>query len=86
MLPAIMSSLRSAHAVMNASCSGARAPVVRLVPFERADPREEVLHLLFVVEELAVEVARVPVDEHAPDVEDHGVSGHAWQSLRGGAP
>jgi hypothetical protein len=43
--------------------------VVGLVPLECANLSEESLHCGF-VEELAVEITRVPVDQHAADVED----------------
>ena len=42
-----------------------------LVPLQRAHLFEEAIHRLFVVEQLAVEVAGVPVEQDAADVEDH---------------
>ena len=42
------------------------------VPLGRGHLGKERLHLGRVVEQLPVQVARVPVDEDAPEVEDHG--------------
>ena len=51
---------------------GEAAPgVLALVPFRRADRSEEVLHRrLVAVEQLAIEVSRVPVDQDAAEIED----------------
>ena len=38
---------------------------------------EEMLHRLFVVEQLAKEVARIPVDQDAAEIEDDGVAHHS---------
>ena len=42
-----------------------------LVPLHRAHLLEEAIHRLFIVEQLSVEVAGVPVEQDATDVEDH---------------
>jgi hypothetical protein len=53
-----------------------RAPaVVALVPLHRAHLFEEAIHRLFVVEQLAVEVAGIPVKQDTADVEDHRLDG-----------
>ena len=45
------------------------AGVLPLVPLARANLREELLHRGFVGEKLAIQVARVPVEQHAAQVE-----------------
>src|SRR4029450_678669 len=42
------------------------------VPFRRADRRQKPLHLGLVVEDLAVEMARIPSQQHVSDVEYDG--------------
>ncbi len=45
--------------------------VLALVPFGGADRGEEMLHRrLVAVEELAIQVSRVPVEQHAAQIED----------------
>ena len=52
------------------------AMVLRLVPFAGGHFGQESLHLRGVRNELAVEVARVPVDQHAAEIEHrHGGAG-----------
>src|SRR5262249_49366286 len=51
----------------------AAAGILLLVPFLRAHRGEEILHCASIGEELAVEVARVPVDEDAAEIEDDGL-------------
>src|SRR5205085_9422955 len=47
------------------------AGVLALVPFGGADGGEEILHRsLIAVEELAIQVARIPVEQYAAQVED----------------
>jgi len=45
------------------------------VPLAGTDGGEEVLHALFVAEQLAVQVTRVPVDKHATEIEDDDLCG-----------
>ena len=53
-------------------CFRPRSPRVLVrVPFGRGDLGQERLHLVRVVEELPVQVARIPVDKDAPEIEDH---------------
>ena len=47
--------------------------VIAVVPLERADLRQEVLHLRLVGEQLPVQVAGIPVQQHAADVKHDGV-------------
>src|SRR5690606_4697546 len=52
---------------------GERPPAILLqVPFGRADIAEEGLHLGFVFEQRAVEVAGIPVDKDTAEVENDG--------------
>ena len=46
------------------------APVLLQVPVRRADLRQEPLHPLMVVEDLAVEMAGIPIEQDVADVED----------------
>lgn len=49
------------------------AGVLLAVPSRRGDLGEELLHSLFVArEQLAIQMARIPVDQHAAEVEDRG--------------
>jgi hypothetical protein len=43
------------------------------VPLGRTDLSEETLHLDWIREDLAVEVARIPINGDSPDVEYHSV-------------
>jgi len=53
------------------------AGVLAAVPFMRADGGEEMLHRHLVAgEQLAVEVAGIPVDQHAAKIEHDGIAGH----------
>jgi hypothetical protein len=45
--------------------------VMPLVPLHRAHLFKEAVHRFFVLEQLAVEMARVPVEQDTADVEDH---------------
>ena len=58
---------------LQATCRLGRIAAVILhhVPLPRGHLGQEPLHLGRVGDELAVEVARVPVDQHAAEVEDH---------------
>ena len=59
---------------------GEGAPgVLALVPFGGADGGEEMLHRRVVaVEELAIQVSRVPVEEHAAEIEDGDAAPRTW--------
>ena len=48
------------------------APVLLQIPVRRADIAEEPLHLLLVVEDAAVEMARVPAQQDIADIEHDG--------------
>src|SRR6516164_1998377 len=55
--------------------SKAAPGVLASVPFMGADIRQKMLHRRLVSgKQLAVEVPRVPIDQHAADIEDHDVS------------
>src|SRR4029077_8373083 len=49
------------------------AAILLQIPGRRADIRKEPLHALFVGEELAVEMAGIPVEQDVADVENDGV-------------
>jgi hypothetical protein len=55
--------------------------VLVCIPLRRGHLGEERLHLVTVVEQLPVQVARIPLDEDAPEIEDHG--GRAHRRYRG---
>ena len=57
--------------------------VVGDVPLQRADLGEEALHVGFVVEELAVQMPWVPVDQDPAEVEDDGVDRSHLLSISG---
>ena len=60
------------------------ARILATVPLGRADRREEVLHRGFVaVEQRPVQVARVPVDQDAAEVEDDSRDGWAVDRMAG---
>ena len=62
------------------------ADIVLSVPLQAAHLGQEPLHLLLVGDQAPIEVARVPVDEDAPHVEDHGIdvaSGRHFHRVRG---
>src|SRR5215469_5682670 len=44
--------------------------ILPLVPFGRADLGKKTLHRCVVVEHFAIQVARIPVDQHTPEIED----------------
>ena len=49
--------------------------ILAAVPFLRADGRQEMLHRRFVtIEQLAVEIAGIPIDEDPAEVKDHYVA------------
>ena len=50
--------------------------VLVCVPLRRGHLGEERLHLVRVIEQLPVQVARIPIDEDAPEIEDHGGRAH----------
>jgi hypothetical protein len=58
---------------LGARSLGGLAAVVSLVPLERADLREELLHRGLVVKQLSIEVSGVPVEQHTADVEHNGI-------------
>ena len=58
-----------------------RSPrVLACVPFRRGHLGKKRIHLVRVIEQVAVEVTRVPIDEDAAQVEDHG--GRAYRGDR----
>ncbi len=94
--PGIISSKRRPNASMSSQpCRRAAAEAQRplrrrsgrvllLVPLDGAYLGEEILHRRFVAgEQLAVEVARIPVDQHAAEIEDDDAA--AWRRVRHGA-
>jgi hypothetical protein len=49
------------------------------MPFRCAYLGQETLHLSFLGDQLPVEVARIPIDQYAADVEDH--SADSWRLI-----
>jgi hypothetical protein len=45
--------------------------ILRHMPFSGGHPREEALHFDGIGDQLAVEVPRVPIEQHTAHVEDH---------------
>jgi len=68
---------------------GIGTKVMRQMPARRADPAQEHSHLVRIGDQLAVQMARIPVKQHAADVEDdsldvrmrHGGEGNTGSSL-----
>ena len=52
------------------------ARVLVRVPLRGGYLSKERLHLVRVIEQLSVEIARVPIDKDAPEIEDHGGQAH----------
>src|SRR5262249_25578873 len=56
--------------------------ILRLMPGCRANLGKEALHLRLIRDELAVEVAAVPLPQHVADIEDDGGDGHEASGIR----
>jgi hypothetical protein len=52
---------------------GVGAEGVGQVPLRGADPAEELGHLRRIVDQPAIQVPRIPVEQHAPDVKYDGL-------------
>src|SRR3546814_11188416 len=57
---------------------GERAPgVVLKMPLRRDDVRHEPFELVPIVDQLGEQMAQIPVEQDAADVEDHALANHA---------
>ena len=64
--------------LQDGGCLGERAAAILLtIPLRGGDGREEVLHRGLVGEHRPVQVARIPLDQDRPEVEDHRRNGLA---------
>src|SRR5579859_1892946 len=55
--------------------------ILLLVPVRGTDRRKKPSPLLFVGDDLVIEIFRVPVDEHAAQVEDKGIYLHTYHFI-----